>query len=138
MQITPELVGIAVTGGFLVLGVLSKALASSKFTWDDLHLGVEASLTAVSGAGVYGFDLLKQAETAAPGTPAFAVLYKAQQMNYAWLFVSLIVLFATATMHMSWGKAVTMPIRRFLWLQAANVFGLAILFGFIYFVKHGV
>jgi hypothetical protein len=134
----PVKVGFSVTLGFMLLGILAKACSRGEWSWDDLHVGVEAMLATVSGSGVYFFELTEKAKALTPGGTEFMAVYDKKDLNTKFFFTSILILFAIACVHMTWEKVQGQPAKRFFALFSASVFGLLVLFAFIYFVKQGI
>src|SRR5437660_1241390 len=128
-------IGLIVTAAFIALGIFGNALARSDFGWKDFCLGLEGALAALSGAGVYGFELFNKAAELQQGTPEFKAAYDQQHLNYGFLIAALVAYVAVATFHMKWDKpkfGKKHPYwQKFCLLVVANGFGLAALATFI-------
>lgn len=139
---SPIQISLFLTAAFIVVGVLAKTLARSDFSLDDLYLGMESGLAALSGSAIYAFDLGRQLAAVPDTDPDFVTktreLANVSQLNIGFLVWALIAVFVTATIQMKWNRTGVSAKRRFLAnVLLANIVGLGTLAGFILWVKQG-
>src|SRR5437870_43548 len=103
---SPITIGVFVTFGFVLLGVLGKAIAHG-WKWDDVYLGMEMALTTISWSVIYAFDLSRQLRMeagVANNSADIKNLSNLLQWNTAFLVAALICYFLIAHIHRWWER----------------------------------
>lgn len=137
----PVAIGIIVTAGFLVLGLLGKSVARG-WDWKDAYLGMEMTLTSISGAVLLLFEMggkLAKLPQNSAGTVNAEVVQMANQLQQDGLFlvIALILFFGIACLHRSWEGRGDVRYQRWILAGAANTIGAILLVSFIVVIKRG-
>ncbi|HWB12667.1 MAG TPA: hypothetical protein VG826_25805 [Pirellulales bacterium] len=135
----PTGIGLGLTLAFFVIGALGKGLAREGWKREDAFLGMEAALSAVSGATIYLIELsrkLTELKGSPDGDTEIAEIAQLQINSTLFTIIALVAYFGVASFHKifekdnGWKQVVALGI-------IGNLLGLGILFAFIVLIKHG-
>jgi heme/copper-type cytochrome/quinol oxidase subunit 4 len=125
----PYLIAVAIPLILIASGALAKKLVrGSPWIRSDFFLGVELALTAMGSSLVYIFELAQNSDERAIHNSILAAGF--------FTIVCFFLLFWIMAVHQDWDRRHLNPLGQLMWLGGfCNLMGIALLAGFVLFVK---